>query len=272
MHRLPLVTDLCATESATCIACCRGRGMTERALEKQLRRQTAIFSKILQQEVPARQEPRPPEEISDRERSGPSEFGFREGEAPAEPLLPGQLPARQEPRPPEEISDRERSGPSEFGFREGEAPAEPRFPAGFPDRLTLLRHELASRRGLDFFLAILFLLPGVGPLLRRHAHHRLCCAFLGYPEGDESRPGCLLHPSRWGGIDRRQESAFALVPGFGCGEPGYFCRSAYLFRALPQPRGDRFRSETRSHSSFAYSRAVEDAEDDWMRSPSGDHQ
>lgn len=133
-----------------------------------------------------------------------------------------------------------------------------RFRCGrVPSRLALLGHELAARRGLDLFAAVLFLVPGLGPLLRRRLRDRVCCAFLGFTDAAETRAGCLLHPARWGGADRRREAAFALLPGYGCDEPGYFCEPAARYATAPVAERRRFRNEAGGADWFDYSRAVE---------------
>jgi hypothetical protein len=95
-----------------------------------------------------------------------------------------------------------------------------------PGRWRLLLHELVVRRGGDLLWGALLLLPGVSGLLRPWLKRRTVCAFLGFDS--EERVGCLLHPSRWNGVDRR-ERAFALRPGFGCGRADYLCLAAHRF-------------------------------------------
>lgn len=176
---------LCRGDDQSCVACCRGSGMSEHRLAAALRRQTALFGR----------------------------------------------------------------------------------PGSIPSYLSLVLHELRARRGLPLLLAPLFLLPGVGPLLRSWFINRTCCTFLGFPDSDMTRPGCLLHPSRWDGSDVRRRVAFALLPGMGCGEPGYVCLSAALYAAAgPGPRR-QFRERTRALGWFAFSRAVEALERELLARP-----
>lgn len=98
-----------------------------------------------------------------------------------------------------------------------------------PSALRLLLFELWVRRGADLILALLLLTPILGDWLRPRLRRRMSCAFLGFDDSAEQRIGCLLHPSRWQGHDRRQRSAFALLPGLGCGQPDFFCLPAWRF-------------------------------------------
>jgi hypothetical protein len=127
-----------------------------------------------------------------------------------------------------------------------------------PSRLVLIAHELRARRGWPVLLGPLFLLPGVGPLLREWLGQRMCCTFLGYPDDDESRPGCLLHPSHWAGVEVRRQVAFAMLPGMTCGEPGHVCQSAALYQNAGITPRRRFRDQTRDMHWFDYSRSVEE--------------
>jgi hypothetical protein len=124
-----------------------------------------------------------------------------------------------------------------------------------PERLTLLRYELLARRGADAVLTILLLLPGVGGLLRSWLKRRMVCAFLGY-EGEESRVGCMLHPSRWEGREVRPRVAFGWLPGFSCGAPDWYCEAAVWFaRAGWRHRRD-FARATSGMSWYQYGRAA----------------
>ena len=125
-----------------------------------------------------------------------------------------------------------------------------------PGRLALAWHELRARRGLDLLLAVVFVLPGVGPLVRRAARERMACAFLGF-DAAGTRPGCLLHPARWAGVDRRRTAAFALLPGFACGDPAYLCPTAIAYATAPPPGRRRFWAAVRGLDWFAYAAAVD---------------
>jgi hypothetical protein len=86
-----------------------------------------------------------------------------------------------------------------------------------PSAVQLRRFELRVRHGLDLVLGWLLVLPAIGPALRGWLRPRLTCAFLAFDDAAETTIGCLLHPCRWQGVDRRQAAAFAGLPGFGCG-------------------------------------------------------
>lgn len=126
---------------------------------------------------------------------------------------------------------------------------------GAGGRLALLGHELLSRRGLDLLLAPLFLIPYLGAKLRARFGERVVCAFVAFLDGSETSVGCLLHPARWDGRDRR-EAAFGLLAGVGCGSPDYLCAAAKSF-ALEAPRERRrFQIAARDMDWFEYSRAA----------------
>jgi hypothetical protein len=122
-------------------------------------------------------------------------------------------------------------------------------------RLGLLLHELRARRGLDLLLAPLFLLPCVGAKLRSWFGEKVVCAFVAFLDGTETTVGCLLHPSRWDGWDRRN-SAFALLSGVGCGSPDYLCAAAKRFQLEPPRERRRFEIAAREMDWFDYSRAA----------------
>jgi hypothetical protein len=120
-----------------------------------------------------------------------------------------------------------------------------------PGRLRLVIFEVVVRRGLPLLLGPLFLVPGLGTRLRRSVGRRESCAFLGFTDAAESRAGCLLHPSRRPGPDVRRGVAFALLPGFGCGRPGFYCAAARVLS--PEAIADHAAAAT----WFAYSQFIE---------------
>jgi hypothetical protein len=125
-------------------------------------------------------------------------------------------------------------------------------------RWRFLVFEVVVRRGIDLILAIVLCMPWLGNWLRSNLRPRMSCAFLAYEDPAESRVGCLLHPSRWHGRDMRQEAAFALLPGFGCGSTDYFCLSAWRHAHAPwQEQRDLLR-KTQALDWFAYGQAVRD--------------
>ena len=115
------------------------------------------------------------------------------------------------------------------------------------------RYELRVRPVVDLLWALLLMLPVVGNLLRPWLQKRSVCAFLGIEDDEESRVGCMLHPSRLG-VDLRQKAAFALWHGFGCGAGAYFCSSAWIFRRLPWRVRREFLRECEPLDWFEYSR------------------
>ncbi len=123
-----------------------------------------------------------------------------------------------------------------------------------PGRLALLLHELRARGGLDLLWAALLLVPLLGDWLRPRLKARAVCAFLGH-EGGEGRVGCLLHPARWGGRDARG-AAFALLPGFACGRPDYYCLAAHFFAAAGWRERERFARRVAGLDWYEYSRAA----------------
>jgi hypothetical protein len=125
---------------------------------------------------------------------------------------------------------------------------------GPPSRWRLLLFELDVRRGADLFWALLLLVPGLGGLVCRWLRPRSVCAFLGL-EGT-GRVGCLLHPTRWQGLDLRRRAAFALRPGFGCGPADFLCLPAHRFARAPWRARRRFLREAAGLDWFAFGRAA----------------
>ncbi len=126
-----------------------------------------------------------------------------------------------------------------------------------PNRVQLLLHELAARRGLDLLLALLLLLPLIGDWLRARWKARMICAFLGFEDEQERRIGCMLHPSRWQGQDARRQAAFALLPGFACGSPSYYCLAAHWFAKARWQEVAHFRQRTAKLDWYEYSRVAQ---------------
>lgn len=125
-----------------------------------------------------------------------------------------------------------------------------------PDGWQLLRHELAARRGLDLFLGCLLLVPVLSAWLRPWLRRRLVCAFLAFEDDRERRIGCLLHPSRRGGVEVRPRAAFRLLPGVSCGAPDWYCLAAHWFARATWPERRDFAVSTRGLDWYAYSRAA----------------
>jgi hypothetical protein len=120
----------------------------------------------------------------------------------------------------------------------------------------MLAYELFVRRGADLLWATLLWVPLLGHLLRRWLKRRTSCAFLGFEDETETRVGCLLHPTRWHGLDIRQRRAFALLPGFACGPADYFCLSAYRFARAPWHVQRQFLRQHDGLDWFAFSQEV----------------
>jgi hypothetical protein len=130
------------------------------------------------------------------------------------------------------------------------------FPGGRPPgRLALLLYELRARGGLDLLWAALLLVPLLGDWLRPWLKARAVCAFLGHEGDGEVRVGCLLHPARWEGRDGRG-AAFALLPGFACGRPDYFCLAAHFFAAADWRERERFARRVAGLGWYGYSLAA----------------
>jgi hypothetical protein len=125
-----------------------------------------------------------------------------------------------------------------------------------PGRLGLLLHELTVRRGVDLLWAILLLVPGLGDWLRPRLKRRITCAFLGFEDAEERRVGCMIHPSRWHGQEVRPKVAFALLPGFGCGAPDYYCLAAHCFAHAGWREQLQFAKETAAMDWYEFSHAV----------------
>jgi hypothetical protein len=125
-----------------------------------------------------------------------------------------------------------------------------------PGRVSLLLYELAARGGLDLLLAPLLLVPGLAGRLRAWLKRRTVCAFAGFEDAEGRRVGCLLHPSRWGGKEVRPQVAFALLPGVGCGAPGWYCPSARRFADARWEERRRFARQAAGLDWYAYSRAA----------------
>ncbi len=125
-----------------------------------------------------------------------------------------------------------------------------------PGRYALLLYEVVARGGLDLLLALLLLVPGLGDWLRPWLRRRLVCAFVGFEDPQERRVGCLLHPTRWDGRDIRPQVAFALLPGFACGSPDYYCLAAHWFARAPWHVQQQFARQTASLDWYAFSQAA----------------
>jgi hypothetical protein len=119
-----------------------------------------------------------------------------------------------------------------------------------------MRYELVARRGVDLVWALLLWLPGVGDWLRPRLRGRMVCAFLGFEDAGERRVGCLLHPSRWQGREVRPAAAFALLRGFGCGSPDYYCLAAHWFARTTWERRRDFSARMAGMDWYEFSRAV----------------
>jgi hypothetical protein len=125
-----------------------------------------------------------------------------------------------------------------------------------PTPLSLACYEVVARGGLDLLLGLLLWIPLLEDVLRPWLRRRLTCAFLGFEDGAESRVGCLLHPTRWNGEERRPASAFRLLRGLGCGAPDHFCQAALLFRRARWEDRASFRRGCASLDWHGYSQAA----------------
>jgi hypothetical protein len=125
-----------------------------------------------------------------------------------------------------------------------------------PTPLALACYEVVSRGGIDLLLCLLLWVPVLGHVLRPWLRRRMVCAFLGFEDGAESRLGCLLHPTRWNGEERRPASAFRLLRGLGCGAPDHFCQAALCFRFARWEDRAAFRRASASLDWYDYSQAA----------------
>jgi hypothetical protein len=126
---------------------------------------------------------------------------------------------------------------------------------GIPSAFGLLWHELRARRGLDLILAPLLWIPLARAWLRARLQARLVCAFVAFRDRSETALGCLLHPERSAGVDRRP-FAFRLLRSFACGAPDYLCDGALRFEAAPPRERRRFQIAVRELDWFDYGHAA----------------
>lgn len=108
-----------------------------------------------------------------------------------------------------------------------------------PSATALFIHELWSRCGSDLVYALLLHLPFLRRHLQRWLADRVVCAFAAFESDDATAVGCLLHPSRYKGVDVRAIAAFRLLPGFSCGPPSFSCKASKNLAEVPvQKRAD----------------------------------
>ncbi len=117
----------------------------------------------------------------------------------------------------------------------------------------LLLHEIGSRRGLDVVLGVALFLPGIAGRLRDRLQRSVVCAFLAFEDESEERIGCLLHPSRWNGVDLRT-AAFRWFHGFACGTADYLCSGARHFQQAPVQERRHIRQAARRLDWYDFSK------------------
>jgi len=100
-----------------------------------------------------------------------------------------------------------------------------------PSAARLLCCDILARKCIDLLLGPLFTLPAIGPLLRKLFSRRCVCAFVAFQSNSDRSIGCLIHPSRHGGVDVRASTAFRLLSGVQCGSGKFVCAAA---KRLPE--------------------------------------
>lgn len=131
-----------------------------------------------------------------------------------------------------------------------------RSSARVPSRIRLLLYELRVRLGLDLVLAIVQWIPGLRGRLRGWFAADVVCAFAAFENENHQQVGCLIHPSRFGGEDVRQRSAFRLLRHFGCGAADYSCRACHQYSSGDSDEQASMLQQLPSDGWFDYSRAV----------------
>lgn len=127
----------------------------------------------------------------------------------------------------------------------------------YPGRTALLFHELRARHLAGVLLGLMQWLPLAGPAITARIARSVVCAFAAFRDRSESRVGCLLHPTLWQGRDVRADTAFRILPGFGCGVATYFCTGAQWFVAASDVARRSFDLESAPLDWFEYGRAVQ---------------
>jgi len=116
---------------------------------------------------------------------------------------------------------------------------------------------MVSRQWRDLVWAPLLWVPGIGARLKKRLAERMVCAFVGFDSAEQESVGCMLHPLRHDGVDRRQETAFRLLKNVDCGQTSYICGGCERYN---QDSADDQESFTRFASSldwFNYSIVVQ---------------
>ena len=129
-------------------------------------------------------------------------------------------------------------------------------PSSPPSRWRLLLHELRARRFADLILPLLLYLPWLKHYLRDRLQKYTVCAFLAFEDEGQRRVGCLLHPNRWNGNDVRQDAAYRLLPGFGCGSVDYVCQACDLYEIAPAAEKQRMSNDFQQLDWYDYGELV----------------
>ena len=125
-----------------------------------------------------------------------------------------------------------------------------------PNRLQASLHELRARRGADLLWTLLMRIPFISRRLKQQLSRRLVCAFLGFDSEEEKGVGCMIHPSRYDGIDIRNQTAFQLLPGVECGDPDYVCSGCHKFDAMTQDQQQIFSAAVEPNDWYEYTETV----------------
>ncbi len=126
-----------------------------------------------------------------------------------------------------------------------------------PARWRLLWHELVSRRGRDLFWAPLLWLPVIGARLKKRLAGEMVCAFVAFDSSAQKSVGCMLHPLRHDGEDRRQKAAFRLLKNVDCGQTSYICDGCERYNQDSEDNQQQFRQFASLLDWFNYSVVVQ---------------
>ena len=93
----------------------------------------------------------------------------------------------------------------------------------------------------------------INDFLRLKMQHRFVCAFAGFLNENKTEVGCLIHPARWQGIDKRKQQASYLLSGIACGEADYLCPVAKQFNKLSEVEQTKYIREENTSDWYQFS-------------------
>lgn len=126
-----------------------------------------------------------------------------------------------------------------------------------PGPWRLLWHELVSRRGRDLLWSPLLWMPVIGARLKKRLAGEMVCAFVAFDSSEQKSVGCMLHPLRHDGEDRRQQSAFRLLKNVDCGQTSYICTGCERYNGESAGKQQQFRQFSSVLDWFNYSIVVQ---------------